>query len=497
MLSYFEFNIISKLFMKLEKTVYKLFLWTEKHYLNLVHPFTKNEILEDLGEVIMINREYLKNTTLQFFKQGFNMPYCLDGTQTQQYLFESFENFWRVPENRIGNEKLGFYTKKVYFEEGPRILKRPRDRLNKFDNPLVKQYLRYSENLIYSLLIMLIFTKQSKSSIINYYERKGIPISKHFLNELNGAWIEVADGLMKDVMIPTNIHTIFIDATYTKTNIKYINKYDPIEQKYYYVNHQTGEVIYTDHETWTITKEVCILRAYGRTFMSNKTYSLGYIIRDSENVENYTELLNMIKEELHIENPVIICADGHKAIPSAIKEVYPNSKQQLCLVHLQRELRNEFKSKYLKKKIDELFKVIKTVETRSEAENKVYELFDYFQKISNLYERYLNEKSEIKNQKLQPLNIEEYEELLELGISNASSIFYSSSKLQNKLEQKFDSMFAFLEVPKGKERISYTTNCIENGNKIFKSFIRNKGPFYGIKDFIKILNFLHFINNNT
>ena len=65
-------------------------------------------------------------------------------------------------------------------------------------------------------------------------------------------------------------------------------------------------------------------------------------------------------------------------------------------------------------------------------------------------------------------------------------IYKLYKKKESKLEVKLDNMLAFLEIPMYKEKISYTTNCIENGNKIFKSFIRNKGPFYGLEQFIII-----------
>ena len=156
--------------------------------------------------------------------------------------------------------------------------------------------------------------------------------------------------------------------------------------------------------------------------MSNKTYSLGYLIKDSESTENYKELLTMLKKELHIKNPVIICADGHKAIPKAIEEVYPESRQQLCLIHLERELKKEVKSTYLKKKLNELFKEIKTVANRKEAENKIHLMFEYFDKISKLYTKYQTENTN-------ELSSDERNELKKIGLKNVASIANNYSKL--------------------------------------------------------------------
>ncbi|MDE6289317.1 MAG: hypothetical protein K2L64_00965 [Ureaplasma sp.] len=95
---------------------------------------------------------------------------------------------------------------------------------------------------------------------------------------------------------------------------------------------------------------------------------------------------------------------------------------------------------------------------------KVNLLFEYFNQASELYSKYLNKKIIDK----------EIEFLEKIGINNVYAISKNKNNLCSKLETKFDRMFAFLEVSLGKEKISYTTNCIENGNKIFKSFIRNK-----------------------
>ncbi|MDE5599523.1 MAG: hypothetical protein K2I49_01155 [Ureaplasma sp.] len=84
--------------------------------------------------------------------------------------------------------------------------------------------------------------------------------------------------------------------------------------------------------------------------------------------------------------------------------------------------------------------------------------YEYFYKVNLLFE-YFNQASEF---------------LEKIRINNVYAISKNKNNLCSKLETKFDRMFAFLEVSLGKEKISYTTNCIENGNKIFKSFIRNK-----------------------
>ena len=83
-------------------------------------------------------------------------------------------------------------------------------------------------------------------------------------------------------------------------------------------------------------------------------------------------MLNDLKEK-GVEDILIVCVDGLKSFPKAIKSVFPKAEIQLCIVH---QIRNSLKyasSKDVKIFMNDLKKIYRAA-SREIAENYLLEL---------------------------------------------------------------------------------------------------------------------------
>ena len=65
-----------------------------------------------------------------------------------------------------------------------------------------------------------------------------------------------------------------------------------------------------------------------------------FSIRDGEKKEYIVEDLKFLKQEMRYTEIISCISDGSLQIASALKEVYPETIHQRCLVHIQRQVKN-------------------------------------------------------------------------------------------------------------------------------------------------------------
>lgn len=67
---------------------------------------------------------------------------------------------------------------------------------------------------------------------------------------------------------------------------------------------------------------------------------LWFSIHDGEKKEYIVEDLRFLKEYMGYREIIACISDGSLQIASALKEVYPETRHQRCLVHIQRQVKN-------------------------------------------------------------------------------------------------------------------------------------------------------------
>lgn len=181
----------------------------------------------------------------------------------------------------------------------------------------------------------------------------------------------------------------------------------------------------------TVTKEA-VLIAIGIDHEGYKEV-LDYVINPIESSTIYQEMLLSLRER-GLKNIDIIVSDALSGIRDTCLEVYPHAKHQTCWAHL---LRNAWKK--VKKK------------DRSEVAHR----------ISEIHQSRTLEEAE---QKLQQFIVDyqkEYPRMIKPFVDNPS-------------------LFSFFDFPKV-SRTLYTTNVIENFNKLLKADYNKKGSFPSVK----------------
>lgn len=154
---------------------------------------------------------------------------------------------------------------------------------------------------------------------------------------------------------------------------------------------------------------------------------LGFWIVPNEGSFSWKDALIDMKAR-GLTNPKIFITDGLQGMPRAIKEVYPESLHQRCLVHMQRNLKQKMrKNDFFEAKED--FKKIYSSNDIDEASKAVDSFIDKWSKT------------------------------------------YPSIKSMN--EDK-PNMIAFMKFPKVLWKTLYTSNPVENFNKILRLELKHK-----------------------
>ncbi len=96
----------------------------------------------------------------------------------------------------------------------------------------------------------------------------------------------------------------------------------------------TGEVINKKQ----VVKKV-ILNAIGID-VNGKKRTLGSVICDYENSEGYAMLLNKLRNEKGITQIDVIVSDGSPSLHDPLKQFYPDTLKQRCVLHIVRKLKH-------------------------------------------------------------------------------------------------------------------------------------------------------------
>lgn len=212
--------------------------------------------------------------------------------------------------------------------------------------------------------------------------------------------------------------------------------------------------------------KMCILAAVGLD-RNNKYVLLGLqkTIDNSENEESYRDFLNKLKAK-GLERAKIFVADGAKPIWNVVKELFPESKQQRCVIHVCRNIFGAIARKKWKQ-VGNKFSDILNVKTAEEARILLGKLID----------------EELKYSK-------KAKEIISKNIDIILTYFDFDESLRSQLytSNPVETVFSMMK-PRGKK-----TRGMMDGNNIFFIF-QLIGLRYGNnKNIVEILNDL-FSNN--
>ena len=331
----------------------------------------------------------------------------------QKIMNKEFDSFigYEKNDNKLDkdNYRNGYYFKKVNSEYGKMEIEIPRDRNAEFEHIIVKKYERDI-----SELVDMIFTLYAKGMSTRYvsdfmYQKYGVNYSPSQISQITNEIIEDA-RLWQNRKLDEYYPIIYIDVIH----------FSVIENN-----------IVTKKATYVILG----INSEGQKEL------LGLYIGENESAKFWMFVLNTLKNR-GISKIDIICSDNLKGISQSIETVYPESKQQRCIVHM---IRNSIKFVYYK----DLKEFCDDLKTIYQADN-----------ISNAEE-----------------NLDIFEEKWGKKYSASVSIW----------RRNWAEIITMFNYSPGIRKMIYTTNPIENLNSVFRKYTKTKRVFPSDDSLLKIL----------
>jgi len=221
----------------------------------------------------------------------------LDAEMTEHLGYEKHSN---AGDNN-GNSRNGYTEKRVLLENQSAMIDVPRDRNGSFEPIIVPKHQKR----------LPIFNEQ----IISMYARgmTNRDIKAHLEEIYN---VEVSSDLISRV---------------TESVMEEVRDWQNRQlEKSYAILYLDGIRVKSKEEGKSCQKTVYV--ALGVNFEGKKEV-LGLWIASSEGAKFWMSVLNELKNR-GVEDILIACMDGLSGFPEAVRSVYPNTRVQLCIVHM-------------------------------------------------------------------------------------------------------------------------------------------------------------------
>jgi putative transposase len=168
---------------------------------------------------------------------------------------------------------------------------------------------------------------------------------------------------------------------------------------------------------------------------------LGLWISENEGAKFWLSILTELKNR-GVQDIFIACVDGLSGFPEAINTVYPNTKVQLCIVHMVRNSLKYVSYKDRKEVAIDLKKIYSSI-TLDEAER---ELLNFSEKWDSRY-----------------------------------------ASISKMWERNWENLITIFDYPDEIRKIIYTTNAIESLNSVIRKSIKNRRIFPNDKSALKVI----------
>lgn len=232
------------------------------------------------------------------------------------------------------NYRNGSYERELLTSFGKINLSIPRDRLSEFKNKLMPPYKRRTDtfdDMILEIAQSGLSRETTAKVLKGLY---GVSYSANTISSIGECFEEEIINFQNH-QLDENYFAIYLDGTFL-----------PLRR---------GEI-----------QKECILIALGIKNDGSKEV-LGYKINPTENLESYRELLENLKKRGLKTNGLFI-SDGFVGLNNLIKELFPKSEFQRCLVHVMRNFNQRVRPND-RREITREFKEIKESSNITDAKN--------------------------------------------------------------------------------------------------------------------------------
>ena len=308
-----------------------------------------------------------------------------------------------------GNSRNGYSKKTVLTQDQEVELSVPRDRNSEFKPGIVPKYskrLPLFNDQIISLYSRGMTTRDIQSHLNEIY---GVDVSPELISK-------VTDAVHEDVR---SWRTRPLDSIYP---IVYL---DALRIK----SRQNGK-----------NENKALYLALGIN-MEGRKEVLGFYLSDNEGAKFWLGVLTDLKNR-GVQDIFIACMDGLTGFPDAVRAVYPQTKVQLCIVHMVRNSTKYVSYKDLKAVCHDL----KQIYTALNEEEALKALEDFGKTWNSKY----------------PM-------------------------IQRSWESHWDDINEFFAYPEDIRRVIYTTNAIESLNASLRKVTKNRAAFPDDEAIFKIM----------
>ena len=314
------------------------------------------------------------------------------------YELDQFLGYERYKHTDKKDSRNGFKPeRKIDTKYGPITIRMPRDRLGLFMSSLIPAYMRRTQETENSI-IDLFDLGLTNSEITEAVEKMfGAKVSRGTVSNITNRIISNIDSF-KNRRLAKEYAVVYIDATMM-----------PLRRD-------------------TVQKEAVHIALGIRTDGTKEI--IDYSIAPNESKTNWKEMIESIRER-GVERVALFCTDGLNGMEEVIASVYPMSRIQRCLLHVQRNISSKCRVSD-RAEITEDFKAVYTASDKNTAQNQ---LANFNRKWSRKYPK-----------------------IIESLRSNTN-------------------MFTFYDFPKEIRSSIYTTNMIESYNKQLKRHFKAKEQF--------------------
>jgi putative transposase len=308
-----------------------------------------------------------------------------------------------------GNSRNGTSAKTVKGEFGEITVETPRDRNSSFEPQLLKKHqTRFDgfDDKIVSMYARGMTTREIQGHLQEMY---GVEVSPTLISE-------VTDGVMEEVKawqsrpLEPLYAIVYLDALYVKMR----------------------------HEGRVENRAVYV--AIGVDLDGRKDV-LGLWTSGNEGAKFWLGVLTELKNR-GVKDVLIACVDGLKGFPQAIESVFPETRIQLCIVHLVRASLNYVNWKERKRVAADL-KLIYRATTEAQAEQ---ELAEFMAKWGSKYQA-----------------------------------------IGRLWKENWERVIPLFEFPAEIRRVIYTTNAVESLHMSLRKIIKTRGSFPSEEAAVKLL----------
>ena len=290
----------------------------------------------------------LKNDSLDEFFRSHLEKAINDLLQNELTAFLGYEKY-SVEGYGTGDSRNGSYTRSLDTKYGKLELVIPRDRKGWFDQKLIPDYARRTDDLETTIITLYrkgITTREIADLIEKLYGHHYSPATVSNITEA----VQTQVQAFHNRPLSERYVVIFMDATYLNVRRDSVAK-EPL------------------HVLLGITPE------------GNREV-LDYALYPTESAANYEEMLVNLKNR-GVKQVLLFASDGLQGMRDAVKRQFPESEHQQCWVHLSRTVSRYIRQKDRKAVLGDLKKVYQAVD----AEKAQKELEAFLEKYKHTYPR--------------------------------------------------------------------------------------------------------------